>query len=37
MNILFVQTNTGGQLMPLPIGAAMAAKHLERSGHRARL
>ena len=36
MNILFVQTNTVGQLMPLPIGAAMAAKHLERSGHRVR-
>ncbi len=33
MNILFVQTNTFAQLMPLPIGPAMAAWRLKREGH----
>jgi radical SAM superfamily enzyme YgiQ (UPF0313 family) len=33
MRILFVQTNMNSSLMPLPIGAAMAAWRLRRDGH----
>lgn len=33
MRILFVQTNTNTTLMPLPVGAAMAAWSLRREGH----